>query len=220
MTKRLCAGILALGFAAAACDGSATGPEGNGLVTVTMAEGAGSAAATSAASSAFGLEAAEGNVPMEEIGSINVTITGVEVLRTGGDAEGSDAGWVSVAVEGGSVTVDLLALSEDGVALAEGELEPGDYRNVRLFFSDAEIVLEGEVSLGAQTFEPGTYELFIPSGDQTGIKVPTETFTVAEEGATVTVLSDTEASVRTVNVTGNGFLMTPVLTAETGQGGG
>lgn len=221
--KALWSGALAVVLPLAACD-SGLGPEESGQFTVNIAEQS-SGSAAYAALGAFTSQqvAAAGNVSLDDVSSIDVTVDRVEVLRIAGDngANGQGtAGWVSVGVEGGTVDVDLLNLGS-GVTLASGELEAGEYRNARLFFESATITFSNDVTLGsgpgAETFEAGTpHDLFIASGTETGIKVPTASFTVDEGQTNVTVLVDTDASVQSLNVTGNGILMSPVLTAQAG----
>lgn len=135
-------------------------------------------------------------------------------MTAGSDTAGTD-----------TVTVDLtdLPTGDSGLTVAVGDLEAGEYQNVRLRFTDAELVISDTVTLGGggkgkgnggETFPPGTYDLFIPSGDQTGIKVPTAGFTLDEDtGGTVTLFADAGASIQNIEITGRGFLMTPVLTA-------
>lgn len=168
------------------------------------------------------------SVPPEAVDAVDLTINEVQVRRTQPDtAAGEDGGWVSLEVEGGTVTVNLLGLpSADGggVIVASGQLEAGTYHDVRLFFESAEIVLNSSVTIGGgpegdggRTLEAGTHDLFIASGEQTGVKVPTAEFTLDSDGATVDVLADAETSIQSINATGRRLLMTPVLTAETGQ---
>lgn len=229
-----------------ACEGNGLGPDGSGSVRVQLRQADGLASAAVASVSGSGPDMAEGNVDMDAVGAVNVTLSRVEVHRTGNgtstNATSTDdgtSGWVSLelaestngtstnATSTGGVVVDLTELpsSGDGITVAAGDLEAGTYQNIRLFFEKAEIVLTESVTLGSdsgqggRTFEAGTYELFVPSGKQTGIKVPTAGFTVdSETGETVTVLSDTDATIQNINVTGQGLLMTPVLTAETESG--
>lgn len=160
----------------------------------------------------FRLEGASaGNVSLEQVSSIDVTLQSVEALSL----EEDGATWVSLDVE--EQALNLLDLPEDGIEVARGELEAGDYCNVRFFVGDATITFSEDVSLGGpadgMTFEADTpHDLFIPSAEQSGIKAPTARFTVDEEQENVTIAFDAGESVQTVNLTGNGVLMTPVLT--------
>lgn len=217
-----------------ACEGNGLGPDGSGNLRVQFQQtgDAASAAMASMTGSETGMQAA--NVPDDAVDALNVTLSGLEVHREGATStnatstDDGDGEWVALELaENGNATsttstdgvvLDLTELpdSGDGVTVAAGELEAGTYKNLRIFFDKAELVLADSVTLGNESFAPGTYEVFIPSGDNTGIKVPTAEFTVdSETGETVTVLSDTDASIQNINVTGRGLLMTPVLTAET-----
>lgn len=199
-------------------------------VSVRMSQAAGTADASLA-----GLRASIGettvsadNVPRDAVDAVNLTIVEVQVLPSTPDtAADEDGAWISLDVEGGTATVNLLDLPAGdgaGVTVASGQLEEGTYHNVRLFFEDAEIVLDDSVTIGGgpggqggRTVEAGTHDLFIPSGAQTGVKIPTAEFTVDADGAAVDVLVDTDASIQSINMTGTGLLMTPVLSAGTGQ---
>lgn len=220
--------------------GDGTGPAGSGSVQVTMSGGGSASGNVQVAASLTPPEARAGVVSASQVSSVEVTIQRVEVGRVGADTAASDTasddgGWVELQVEGGSQTVDLVGLpsSDEGVAVASAELDPGDYENVRLFFSEATVTFSEEVTFpggggggqggpGGQTYGAGTaHELFVPSGAETGLEVPTASFTVdGETGATVNVLADTDASIGNIVVTGNGLLMTPVLTARAEESAG
>lgn len=225
------AGLLAIGLAACS-DG--LGPDQEpGTVQVTMSESSGTASASlaglQASFSETGMTAS--NVPMDAVDAVNLTINEVQVLPVEEDGEngnggsnGENGGWISLDVEGGTTTINLVDLPSNGsgVTIAGGQLDPGTYHNVRLFFESAEIVLNSSVTLGdgedgdgGTTVEAGTHALFIPSGFETGVKVPTARFEVSDNSsAAIDVLADSEGSIQTINLTGTGLLMTPVLTAE------
>lgn len=200
----------------AACDEAPTAlsPSESGTASIQLASS--SDVATASLLGLFRLDgAAAGNVSLDQVSSIDVTLQTVEVLRL----EEEGARWVSLDVE--DQELNLLDLPEDGIEVARGELEAGDYCNVRFFLGDETITFSEDVTLGggpaATTFaadEP--HDLFIPSEDQTGLKVPTVRFSVDEEQENVTIAFDAGESVQTVNVTGRGVLMTPVLTPEEG----
>lgn len=221
---------LALAALLAGC-GDGTGPAGSGSVQVNMASGGSASGAVQVSTSLTPPGARAGVVSLSQVESVEVTVNRVEVLRVGADSASADSAgpWVALQVEGGSQTVDLTDLpSGDGVTVASAELDPGDYRNVRLFFSGATVTFTEDVSFpgggqGGRTFEAGTaHELTVPSGAETGIKVNTGSFTVDDEtGATVNLLADTDASVDGIVVSGQGLIMKPVLTgrARTSAGG-
>lgn len=199
------AGVTLLVFTLAACDTSSTlGPDGTTRVLLAPAGSGGGGTAASIRASA---DATGGNVSLDVVESIEVTIDRLEARRV--DSEEEDP-WVSLDVE--EQTVDLLALPDDGLEVARGDLESGTYENLRLFLSGSIVTFSEAVTLGAaRTFEAGVaHDLFIPSAEQTGLKIPTAQFTVGD-GETVTIEFDADASVRTLAATGRGILMSPVL---------
>lgn len=202
----------------AAC-GDGTGPAGTGEARVVMSSTDGSASMVASSSSSDPVTAAQ--VTLDQVSSITVDVNRVEVLPAGTDT--TDGGpWVSVSVT--TQTVDLMDLGASGVEIAAGEISAGDYRNVRFFFEDATITFSEEVTFGggqnAETYAAGeAHPLIIPSGDQTGVKVPGAEFTVEEDATgTVVVEFDPAASVQNVNLSARGVMMAPVLTAG-GEGG-
>lgn len=109
----------------------------------------------------------------------------VRVLLTDAPADYIEAAWVDIgdvqlipADQGGPITlstdgtdglVDLLELQDAATALlAEADVEPGEYHQLRLIVEDARV----ELADGYQ-FNDGSTErpLFIPSGAQTGLKL-------------------------------------------------
>lgn len=214
---------------ASACGDDATGPEADTSVRVTLERaGASPGPVNSASPSADGARqgpANQGNiVTLPDVQSIEVTVSGVRVLPAG--AGGQDGG-VSLSVVGGSRTVQLLSLpaSGGGTPLASAEVEPGDYRNVRIFFSGASVTFTDSVTVrGAggtadRAFAGGTpHEVTIPGGQESGLElVPEESFSVPGErgGQTVRLVADVTASVGTISVTDAGLVMNPVLSATT-----
>ena len=220
----------------AACEGdSAVGPGASGNYHIDLARtGTGTGAAQSnVAAEQAGVRAAR--LPKESVEAVRIDLEAVEVYRLNSDTTGSDttqaedARWVRVEVvpdsassdsagDGSSRQLDLTELPYDstGIEVAAGDLEAGTYRGLRLRFGGAELVLADSARLGGgsggEAYGPGTYDLFVPSGVQTGIKLPSVRFTMTAAGSeTTTVLADTEASIRNINITGRGFLMTPVL---------
>lgn len=212
---------VALAAAVTACDDN-TGPAGSGTLEVTMSQtsSGGSASLTAAPSDA----GTAGVVDLSNVTSVSVAVERVQVLRVDGDA------WVDLTVVGGTQTVDLVDLPEPGasVTVAADQLEPGDYRNVRLFSASStvtfseDVTFPGQGGASQQTFEAGTaHDLSVPSAEETGLKVPTASFTISEGASgTVNVLADVDASVQSIVLTAEGLLMTPVLTAEASGSGG
>jgi len=207
-TARLAA--LALSLSLMACD-EPTGPD-RGSLSVRMSRDD-AATAAAAAVAADLVQATMGPVALDAVASIDITITSIQVQREGEDEENGP--WVTLDLVA-PATVNLLALPTEGgegLLVATDEVEPGTYAHLRLLFSDASITLAQDVTLGATTFTAGTaYELKIPSGEQTGIKVQLGGVEVPEGGAAeVELLFDAATSVGNVLVTGHGLQMTPVL---------
>ncbi|MDP2497314.1 MAG: DUF4382 domain-containing protein [Candidatus Palauibacterales bacterium] len=220
----------------AACEGdSAVGPgaSGNYQINLARSDDGGGAVQSNVSAEEAGIRAAR--LSRESVEAVTIDLEAVEVYRLNADTTGSDttqgpdARWVRVEVvsdsassdsadDSSSLEVDLTDLPDDstGIEVAAGDLEAGTYRGLRLRFSGAELVLADSARLGGGdggvTYGPGTYDLFVPSGVQTGIKLPSVRFTMTTDGSeTTTVLADTDASIQNINITGRGFLMTPVL---------
>lgn len=211
---RTCAlGLLTLTLAA--CE-NGTAPS-NGTVRVTMNRQVASSSALHA--SMLG-GAGFASVPLSAVDSILVTLTAVEALRASADTATTDTtgldGWVRIELTAPQ-QVDLMRLPTDtagGLQLARGQLPEGDYGSLRLRFSDAFITFNREVSVGAQTYPARQrITLEIPSGRNTGIKVPSASFRVeADTTASVRVGFDAASSVAKVTATGSGRVkMSPVL---------
>lgn len=207
-----------------ACDGTA-GPEGDGEARVLMSRSTSGPSASLLGNGAPG-EVGSAGISLESVSSIEVTVDRVELHRADAEeveGEGADGppwegeapgGWISLDVE--ETSLDLLALPvEGGVEIATGDVEAGVYDKARLFVSSATITLDEQVQIGAAaTLEPGEYDLFIPSAEQTGIKVDLADFEVVTDGSGAVVLEfEAGSSVQTVTWTANGLLMSPVLTA-------
>lgn len=191
------------------------GPSGEGsptqeatLTTIGFSGGGGVAAGVSATGPRFSA------VALDQIASIEVTVDRVEVHREG-DGEGP-GGWRSVTVDP-PVTVDLLGLPDDGmVEVASEDLPAGHYDGLRFFFGDATIIFDSEQAVpgpGEDIPAGEPVPLTIPSGAQTGVKVPNAGFDVSDDaGATVEVVFEEDVSVQNVTVTGTGeVIMAPVL---------
>lgn len=206
--------MLSLGLAAC---GGGTGPEGSGDVQVLLSQRGVANSVLAAELGASGGAA----ISLIDVESIIVTITGVQALLRGEDENGG--GWVDLALAPAAQNpIDLLALPGSGIEIANGTLTAGSYGNIRIFFQDpANISLAKDVSVGPSEFlvANNAHPLRIPSGAQTGIKIPTAGFEVNETtGETLTIEFDAALSVQTVTATGNGVLMmSPVLTESSNQ---
>lgn len=187
------------------------GPEGESDARVFLSSTSSPSQAILASVAAAGA----GEVSLDDVAAIEVTISGVQAVLQ--DAE-NDGGWVALELAAAATNpIDLLSLPGSGILIANGDLAPGTYSNVRIFFESATITLQNDVTLGGEVYaaEDSPYDLFIPSGAETGIKVPTAAFEVLEgAGGDVTIEFDATLSVGTVAVTGAGLLMEPVLREE------
>lgn len=229
---------LALATSVGAC-GTATDPAGQSsassretVVLLRQESGAGAASRAALADVAAGMTTAAGRISLGDVKAIDVTITQVQALPTGAN-ENAEGGWVSLAVVSGG-KVNLLALpSQAGSAiqLARGTLPAGEYRNLRLLFTDgATITFARDVTAGggaaAVTYRANTaYPLDIPGASKSGIKVPLGAFTVPPTGgATIDVTFSGPATVGSVEpnvvATPHGVKMTPVLVARGKAGAG
>jgi len=210
-----------------ACQGAATDPGATAAVSVTMQRvGAGTAAQAAAgwfASASGGM----GRIDLATVDSLMVTLDRIEFLpavqdegdENGENGDGEGGGWVPLDVE--DVRFDLLALpttDETGIVLVTGELPVVDYLRVRLFVTDPMVWFNTPILLGqAFTFDADVgYEVFIPSGDQTGIKTD-QGFSVPEGGGDVALVFDENASLANVAATGNGSVILAPVIRVTGQ---
>lgn len=218
-SHELAAAALIAAFGLMACEDGVTGPK-TARTSVTLSQaGSGSAAlASQFMASRTGLS----QVSLDAVSSIVVEVNRVEVHRVEstneGDGDGEDGegqpAWVSLNVE--TQEVDLINDLSDGqtVTLAEGELSAGDYDQVRLFIEGATITFSEPQSVpGAGDQTVSEAQLTIPSVNQTGIKIPGASFTVAEDGGpTVDIEFDADTSVQNITITGTGDVkMNPVL---------
>jgi hypothetical protein len=237
MTNRMLhvGAVLALGAAVGCSDTGNLGPgDGMGDVTVNLQRTEVLSASVVAAALEGEITAApEGKVPMDQVQSLTITITSIEMLRDceadegAGDGTQSDGecaengGWIPLELDE-PVTIDFMALpvpDDSVVVLASGSLPVGDYRNIRLFVRDEFVVFTADITVGNVVFKMGIdHPVVIPSGDKTGIKTDLS-FTVTEDDEgneeEVNLLFDTEATFRGVTATGSGKVMLPpVLKAK------
>jgi hypothetical protein len=107
------------------------------------------------------------DAPSDYIGEAYVDIGEVVVIPTG------DGPHITLSEDGTDGEVDLLDLQNAAtMILAEGIVEPGTYKQLRLIVESARVVLAGE---GEDQYEfksgGSEQELVIPSGAQSGIKL-------------------------------------------------
>lgn len=227
MLKRVFGGTLLSAFVAlslAACGDDLTAPGGSGDFALTLGQLDGSSAAASLTERSPRLA----QVELSSVSSILVTVDAVQVHRVDDEENGENGengesgengepgGWIDLDVS--ETQIDLIGdLSSDAsFTVAEGDLPAGDYDGVRFFFSEATISFDPPAQNPSSGEEIAEADLVVPSGAQTGIKVPGASFTVEGEGTTeFAVLFDADTSVQNVNITGTGqVMMAPVLVGE------
>ncbi len=133
-----------------------------------------------------------------EYESVFVEIISVEAHR---DAEDQDTGWITLSDD--TTRTDLLELvAGNEEVLADAELEPGTYRQIRLILGDDnELVIDGE-----------THDLTVPSAQQSGIKLNVDA--EIESGSTYDLELDFDAHRSIVPRGASGeFNLKPVIRA-------
>ena len=195
----------------AACSDS-TEPGGISQVSVTMQK-------SSTVTSAALVAAAQGSVDPSQVASLHVTITDIAFLPVlAEDDSTSDDGWISLSLDT-PVQVDLVALpgeDDSTLVIGSGVLPEGDYKKVRFFVTNSIIRFSNTISVGNATFEAdSTYDVRIPSGEQTGIKTDLAFSVVADTA--VNLLFDENATLGNVSATGSGKVnLSPVFKARGG----
>ncbi|WP_340106337.1 DUF4382 domain-containing protein [Rhodohalobacter sp. 8-1] len=107
---------------------------------------------------------------------VNISVARVEVNNTQ-----TDDGWIVISEP--NATYNILDLvNGDMAVLADVELEVGTYEQIRLILNDENtVVIDGK-----------SYDLFVPSGEQTGLKLNINA--EIEEGFEYTLLLDFDAN--------------------------
>ena len=108
---------------------------------------------------------------------VNISVARVEVNNTENEGEG----WIVISEP--NETYNILDLVNGNFeVLADAELEAGTYKQIRLILNDENtVVIDGE-----------TFELFVPSGAQTGLKLNIDA--EIQEGIVYTLLLDFDAN--------------------------
>jgi hypothetical protein len=128
-----------------------------------------------------------------EYDAVNITFSEVAVSMNGG--------WI--VLSGQESTIDLLEWNNgNSIELGRADVDPGKVTQIRLMVTEAEVVVDGT-----------PYEVTIPSGDQTGLKLITNFDLVA--GSTYEFMVDFDAHASIVT-TGNpqspkGYKLKPTL---------
>lgn len=217
--------LVALTTTLAAC-GDGTGPGDSAEMEVRLSSDAAIAGGT-VASVLGGSAAGMGSIALDAVDSITITLTGIEAIRV---TDGEES-MVTLSLQGeGTGRIDLLDLpvqpageddlDDEGttVRLARGDVPAGTYNGLRLRYDveTASISLNRDVTVGQHTFTAGTHTLVVPSGAQTGIKVPFQSLVIGDgtEGD-VLLLFEAGTTVQNVVATGSGkLMMPPVLKAR------
>ena len=169
----------------------------------------------------------------EAYSAVYITISKIQVHLAGEDEE-TEGEWIEWELkENGGKTFDLIVLKEEGLSalLSEIELEPGNYTQIRLFITKANVWIEianeeSEEKIvsdfdkekdiiveSSESYEE--HKLEIPSAYQTGLKLihPFEII----EGKTTELTIDFDAE-ESIIKTGNGnYKLQPVIKVITGS---
>lgn len=169
-----------------------------------------------------GISLSMGDVPESAVANLFLEITRIELHLvgggTGGEGEGETGGesgeggsWISLE-PGLTSPVDALQLSETGVQLASGVVAAGRYNQARFFFDTSQLVLADPIDVNGQTVDAGTYDVTVPSADQTGLKLQLSGVEVTGgETETVGIELGQSATIGTLVWNANGFQLSPVL---------
>lgn len=137
------------------------------------------------------------DAPASEASSLTVAFGRIELVPS----EDSDKGLITISEEIGSI--DVLQLRNGGIeTLGELTIPDGVYSQVRLVVESAEIAFDN----GADV-----YDVKIPSGQQTGLKINIEPALVAEAGETSQVILDFDAERAVIETPpgSNNYLLKP-----------
>jgi hypothetical protein len=163
--------------------GSSSGSSGSGSMSVLMTGGSGSSS---------------GKIGPALYSKINVEVTGVEI-----NYSGAASGWISLPAKAG--IYNLLELQNNvTTVLVEGTtLPPGMVSQLRLILGT-----HNSVSLP----NDATYELTVPSGDETGIKINLDATITSK--ADVKVILDFIADASIIVTGNNTYMLKPVIEAK------
>ncbi len=159
----------------------------------------------------------------ETYSAVYITISKIQVHLAGEDEE-TEGEWIKLELKNGETIFDLIELKNEGlsVLLSEVELEPGKYTQIRLFVTDASILIETEeIKEDSKLIEvtdevpSDAIDVEIPSVYQTGLKLIHPFEIVDGEETVLTIDFDAEKS---VVKTGNGeYKLKPVIKVITGS---
>lgn len=135
---------------------------------------------------------------IQKISEENNGIEAVYLSITGADIKPDDGPWQSLDVLVDEF--DLVELADNGLneILVDEELDAGLYEQIRLYFDDSKIVVDGD-----------TLDLFVPSGMQTGYKL-VDAFEI-ESGVTYELHIDFDIE-QSIVKTGDGtYILQPTI---------
>ena len=143
--------------------------------------------------------------PSDSVAEANVTIDWIKLKKV--EDEDSDSPFIMMEMEE-DTTINLLDLS-NGVTAVLGKLEvpAGEYNEIRMHVVDANVMMNDST----------IYDMKIPSGNSSGLKIKIKPALIVEEGVESEILLDFDAS-RSFKVKGNiknikGFMFKPVIRA-------
>lgn len=140
------------------------------------------------------------DAPIDSADAVNVHIERVEVNRTG-----SSDGWITLNEP--QKTYDLLQLTNGATTvIGSKELEAGTYEQIRLILSQNGHSVE---------IDGTTYDMFVPSGAQTGVKLNINA--EIQEDIEYVILLDFDASRSVVKAGQNSqrpYILKPVIRAK------
>jgi ribosomal protein L24 len=160
------------------------------------------------------------DAPLDGVAEVNVTIESINLVREdddddaddgdnddGDEVEAGDDSIVPVFAPDQPVTINLLELTDSTTTLvSDAAIPAGEYSQMRL-------VLTNDNTL---VFDDGTTaDLKTPSAQQSGFKIQIPGFEIDEEGDVVDLTLDFDASQSVVDRGNAGYLLKPVVKAET-----
>lgn len=145
--------------------------------------------------------------PTDLVDEANVTITKIEARQSGSEEE--ESSFVTLYEGEGSSPINLLDLTNGVTAnIVDAEVPVGSYDLVRVYVTEASVLLK----------DGNSYDLKVPSGAQTGIKIFVKPAIEVAGGLTADLILDFDVS-RSFVPRGplnspNGFIFKPVIKAS------
>ena len=159
----------------------------------------------------------------ETYSAIYITISKIQVHIAGEDG-GAEGEWIECDLVNDDIEVlNLIGLKYEDIVelLSETELEPGKYTQIRLFVTEASVVIEVESEGDEKSdsdvnnddiVEPAPIDVEIPSAYQTGIKLIHPFEIIEGETTELTIDFDAEKSIiKTGNGNNGKYKLKPVI---------